>query len=328
MKRKFITAIVISFLLLLIPMQVIYSWGFFAHKRINRIAVFTLPPDMIGFYKKHIEYITEQAVGPDRRRYAVEGEAPKHYIDIDHYGENPFEVMPKQWKDAVAKYSEDTLMAYGIVPWNINRVASSLTDAFREENPEKILRLSADLGHYIADSHVPLHCTENYNGYLTNQVGIHAFWESRLPELFADNFDLFTGRSIYIENILDKAWETVEASFNAKDSVLLFEAQLNSQFPPDKKFTFENRGQMLTKAYSEEYCLSYDKMLNAMVERRMKASIITTGSMWYTAWVNAGQPDLSRLDDKDVANALKKQLEEEELMWKKGKKLKAREHSE
>ena len=309
-------------------MQVIYSWGFFAHKRINRIAVFTLPPEMIGFYKKHIEYITEQAVGPDRRRYAVEGEAPRHYIDIDHYGENPFDVVPRQWKDAVAKYSEDTLMAYGIVPWNINRVAASLTEAFREENPDKILRLSADLGHYIADSHVPLHCTENYNGYLTNQVGIHAFWESRLPELFADNFDLFTGRSIYIENILDKAWETVEASFNAKDSVLLFEAQLNSQFPPDKKYCFENRGQILTKAYSEEYCLAYDKMLNAMVERRMKESIITTGSMWYSAWVNAGQPDLKRLDDKDISDALKKLLDEEEQMWKTGKKLKAREHSE
>ena len=328
MKRKLIFAIVISFLLLLIPMQVIYSWGFFAHKRINRIAVFTLPPEMIGFYKKHIEYITEQAVGPDRRRYAVEGEAPRHYIDIDHYGENPFDVVPRQWKDAVAKYSEDTLMAYGIVPWNINRVAASLTEAFREENPDKILRLSADLGHYIADSHVPLLCTENYNGYLTNQVGIHAFWESRLPELFADNFDLFTGRSIYIENILDKAWETVEASFNAKDSVLLFEAQLNSQFPPDKKYCFENRGQILTKAYSEEYCLAYDKMLNAMVERRMKESIITTGSMWYTAWVNAGQPDLKRLDDKDISDALKKLVEEEEKMWKTGKKLKAREHSE
>src|SRR5690606_11742694 len=60
--------------------------------------VFTLPPEMIKFYKKNIEYITEHAVDPDKRRYAVEGEAPRHYIDIDHYaedGQDPFEVMPK-----------------------------------------------------------------------------------------------------------------------------------------------------------------------------------------------------------------------------------------
>jgi hypothetical protein len=61
------------------------TWGFFGHKRINRIAVFTLPPEMFGFYKEHLEYLTDHAVDPDMRRYAVEGEAQCHYIDLDHY---------------------------------------------------------------------------------------------------------------------------------------------------------------------------------------------------------------------------------------------------
>ena len=34
---------------------------------------------------------------------------------------------------------------------------------------EKILKYSAELGHYIGDAHVPLHTTENYNGQLTNR---------------------------------------------------------------------------------------------------------------------------------------------------------------
>src|SRR6185437_14105247 len=38
------------------------SWGFFAHYRINRLAVFTLPKGMAGFYKANIEFITEHAV--------------------------------------------------------------------------------------------------------------------------------------------------------------------------------------------------------------------------------------------------------------------------
>ncbi len=82
------------------------KWGFFGHKRINRIAIFTLPPQMFGFYKDHIEYLTEHAVDPDKRRYAMEGEAQCHYIDIDHYsknGDNPFEIVPRRWTDAVAK---------------------------------------------------------------------------------------------------------------------------------------------------------------------------------------------------------------------------------
>ena len=105
------------------------SWGFYAHKRINRMAVFTLPPELFTFYKKHIEFLTEHAIDPDKRRYASKGEAERHYIDIDHYvhnGEDPFDVVPKRWKDAVEKFSEDTLKAYGIVPWHIQRVKYKL----------------------------------------------------------------------------------------------------------------------------------------------------------------------------------------------------------
>ena len=73
-------------------------WGFFGHKRINRVAVFTLPPEMFGFYKEHIEYVTEHAPDPDKRRYAMEGEAECHYLDLDHYykaGEDFTTVMPR-----------------------------------------------------------------------------------------------------------------------------------------------------------------------------------------------------------------------------------------
>ena len=152
-------------------------WGFFGHKKINRLAVFTLPPEMFSFYKEHIEFLTEHAVDPDKRRYATEGEAPRHYIDIDHYGKDPFKIMPKKWNDAVAKFTKDTLYAYGIVPWHIQTIYYRLVNAFEEKNIDYILKNSSDLGHYVADSHVPLHTTKNYDGQLTGQKGIHAFWE-------------------------------------------------------------------------------------------------------------------------------------------------------
>src|ERR1051326_5219795 len=295
-----------------------YSWGFFGHKRINKMAVFTLPPEMIGFYKKHIDYITDHAVDPDRRRNVNPDEAPRHYIDLDHYGAHPFDSIPKWWKNAVKKYSEDTLMAYGIVPWHIEKMVFRLTEAFRKEDLDYILCCSADIGHYIADAHVPLHTTENYNGQLTGQKGIHGFWESRLPELYADKYDYFVGRAAYIERPIDAAWNAVKGSYAAKDSVLNFEKELNAKFPPDKKYSFETRGNQTMQVYSEEYSKAYNDLMNGMVERRMRASILLVGSLWYTAWVNAGQPDLSRLDNKEISDSLKKVQSEEEEMWKKG----------
>lgn len=283
------------------------------------MAVFTLPPEMFGFYKKHIEYITEHAVDPDKRRYSVKEEAPRHYIDIDHYNPNAFDSVPRFWKNAVAKYSEDTLNAYGIVPWWIDMMTYRLTLAFKEGDVDRILRLSAELGHYVGDAHVPLHTTENYNGQFTNQVGIHGFWESSVPELLADKYDYFTGRAIYIESPITTAWEVVQQSHNSLDSVFNFESQLNATTPPDRKYAFINRGPATVKTYSEEYTIAYSKMLNGMVERRMRASIITVGSLWYTAWVNAGQPDLSKIEDKDVSDSAKKAQEQEEYLWKNGK---------
>lgn len=294
------------------------GWGFFAHKEINRIATFTLPPELFGFYKSNIEFITEHAVDPDKRRYAVKDEAPRHFIDLDRYGKSPLDSMPKTWEEAVKKYTADTLMAHGIVPWHIDVMVKRLSAAFRNGDYDRILRTSADLGHYIADAHVPLHTTRNYNGQLTNQKGIHGFWESRLPELFNDDYNFFVGKAVYVEDPLALAWTTVAESFAAKDSVLQFEAELNERFPSDRKYSYENRGASLMKVYSEEYSKAYSTMLDGMVERRMRKAIITVGSLWFTAWVNAGQPDLDQYKNKKISNESEEELAEQEKQFQSG----------
>lgn len=271
------------------------SWGFYSHRKINRLAVFTLPVEMIGFYKENIQYITENAVNPDKRRYAVKGEAPRHYIDLDVYGDSAVYKMPRYWNDAVEKYTEDTLLAYGIVPYHVNRMAYWLTEAFKEKDALRILRLSSDLGHYIADANVPLHTTENYNGQLTGQYGIHGFWESRLPELFSEEYDLLTGKAEYIENLQLEVWDAVTKAHEALDSVFLFEMELTKKFPESKKYGFEERGQTTVRTYSYQFSKEYHQKLNGMVERRMRATIKMVGDFWFSCWVKAGQPDLTEL---------------------------------
>ena len=291
--------IVVVFLFLSSFIYASIPWGFYAHKRVNRYAVFTLPEELIGFYKKHIDHLTEHAVDADKRRYAVKEEAPRHYIDIDHYGENPFEIMPRKWNDAVDKFSEDTLLAYGIVPWHIQTVYNRLVKAFEQKDIDYILKNSADLGHYVSDAHVPLHTTKNYNGQLTNQKGIHAFWESRLPELFADDYDYLVGTAEYQYSVLDVAWKAVESSFNSLDSVLLFDKELSLEFEQDKQYSYEKRGTKTIKVKSADYSLAYHTKLDGMVERRLRLSIISIGNLWYSAWVDAGQPILEGMQKSD-----------------------------
>jgi len=318
MKKNLIT-IGLLFICLFFLCSDVNSWGFWAHQRINRMAVFSLPREMFGFFKFHIDYLTVHAVDPDKRRYAVEGEAACHFIDLDRYGENPFDSLPKRWKDAVAKYTEDTLMAHGIIPWHIEKMMYRLTAAFREQNHEKILKYASDLGHYVGDAHVPLHCTSNYNGQLTGQHGIHGFWESRIPEIYGEEYDYLTEKCRYIDHPLNEAWRIVEDSYRAHDSVLTFERQLNERFPPDRKYSYEHRGSQNVRVYSAEYTEAYDKMLNGMVERRMREAILATASFWYTAWIDAGQPNLDAISGKEISQETREKMKKDAEEWGKGK---------
>ncbi|MBD0287697.1 MAG: S1/P1 Nuclease [Flavisolibacter sp.] len=303
-----------------------FCWGFYAHKKINYYAVFLLPPQMMVFYKQQMSFISDHAVDPDMRRYALTEEGARHYIDIDHYGTYPFETLPRKWNDAVLKYSEDSLMQHGIVPWWIQVMQRRLTEAFKEKNGARILRLSAEIGHYIADAHVPLHANSNHNGQYTNQRGIHGFWESRIPELLAErDWDFFIGKAEYIKNPGDFIWQRVLESAQAADTVLRFERELSSRFSPDRKFAFEDRNGTIIRQYSRDFTLAYNKILHGMVERRMRQSIYAVASFWYTAWIDAGQPDLIKLSNTSFSEADLKEFEELNQAWRNGN-IKGREH--
>jgi hypothetical protein len=200
----------------------------------------------------------------------------------------------------------------------------ALRDAFLVRDPERILRLSAELGHYIGDAHVPLHTTENYNGQLTGQEGIHGFWESRLPELFSDDYNFLVGKAEYIDNPQRAAWKAVLGAHLAVDTVLSEEKKLASLMQ-DKKYGFETRGRQTIRVYSVGYARAYAKRMEGMVERQMRSAIKMTGDFWFSAWIDGGQPDLQELKDYMPTEAELAKRYTELLEWK-TKKVESRAH--
>ena len=311
---------------LLFIFQDCFCWGFYAHQKINYYAVFLLPPEMMVLYKPNIAFLSEHAIDPDKRRYAVKDEGPRHFIDIDYYGKYPFEALPRKWDDAVAKFSLDTLMSQGIVPWHVQVMLARLTSAFKEKSFSRIMKNSAEIGHYIADAHVPLHANSNHNGQYTNQKGIHGFWESRVPELLAEKeWDFFIGKAVYIKNPGEYIWARVLESAKASDSVLNFERELTKKFAADQKYSFEERNGVIIKQYSSAFTIAFNKKLDGMIERRMRQSIATIASFWYTAWINAGQPDLKGLVKQKFSENDSKEFETLNSKWKAGTKMIGRE---
>lgn len=274
-------------LLLLLPAW-LHGWGFWAHRRINRLAIFALPESLFAFYRPHIEYLTRQATKPDERRATFVWEAPRHYIDLDRYPPD----LPRTWGEAVTFLGQDTLIAHGILPWHLDQAFWQLVEAFRDRNAPRILKLSAEIGHYLADAHVPLHTTANYNGQLTGQHGVHALWESYVPERFGEGYDYWVGSARLWRSVRDTIWAIVSESHSLVEKVLAAEREATVRVGEEKKFVYRVRGRQTVRTYSEDFLVVYHTLLEGMVESRLRRAVYRLACLWYTAWHIAGRPAL------------------------------------
>ena len=252
-----------------------------------------LAEPLYGWFAPYRSWLHDHAVDADKRKRMVSKEAPRHYVDLDASALACLDSLgPSPWfSSAVQACNEDTLWAYGVLPWNIEWAYRRLVDAMVEGCADDVLRAASDLGHYVADAHVPLHTSVNYNGQLTGQEGIHGLWETRLPELFGDGYFLAVPPPVVVKDVGQWAWRTVRESHAAVDSVLDFERSLVEGWTGDLVVR-EQRGRVMQLQRVRPWCQVYHDALDGMVERRWRTSIHGVASLWTTAWVEAGQPDL------------------------------------
>ncbi len=269
----------------------LFGFGFHAHRIINREAVYTIPGEPGHFFRSFQEYLSEKSIDPDKLAHIVPGEASRHFIDLEHYSAYP-DSLYHTYKSAIGLFSEDSLMAWGRLPWHIALMTERLTMAFASRDTERILRHAAHLGHYIADACTPLHTTRWYNGRTPGERGIHALWESRIPELFSDGFCFLSGRAVYIEDPLAEAWNLVRESHLKTDSIYRALDRATKGMSTWQQFAVEARGSQIQRVYSMAFCELLHKEMDQMTERQMRRAVGAVGSFWFTAWVNAGQPDL------------------------------------
>jgi hypothetical protein len=317
-KPTFITFSVISIAF------VTLSWGIFGHEHINNAAVMALPKPLQTFFYNHVDFITQESTVPDLRKYTLRDKAenPRHFMDLENFG--AIDSIPLPFEEAKKKYDEKFLSSNGILPWYIQETMTKLTKAFKDKRKTEILFLAADLAHYIGDANMPFHTSANHDGQLTNQKGIHSLWESRLPEMFGKNYNFYTGEAKYIDNVEKATWDMLKDSHSLVEPTLLADRKLRESFTPETMYEKDEKGNVAKNKfgdliYSKEYATQFHTALNGMVESQMRKAIVATTNYWYTAWVNAGKPNLDDLDSKEMTNRNKKNLKNDLKLWKTGK---------
>jgi hypothetical protein len=287
-KRKYFFQIGI-----LLAMIGLSSWGFLVHRTIHQLAIYNLPAPLQTYFHNEMAYLVEQSTRPDIRRNTDKTEDTKHFIDIDKFGANAINEMPMDWDAAVKKYTADSLKKYGWGPYNAMIQLDLLTKAFKSKNKDSILFYAADLGHYIGDLHVPLHTTSNYDGQLTGQKGLHSLWESYLPELTLDQYQLYNKHTaVYLKRPAEALWKDIRKANALLPEMLAKERVVTAKFTPETKYKTQMRYGKETKVYTKEFAEAYAKELGSSVNLQLIAAANLIADFWYTAWVNAGKPNL------------------------------------
>lgn len=303
-----------------------FAWGVWGHNHISKGAVLALPKEMGMFFYNHTDFLTTESTVPDLRKYTIGDKAEfcRHYINLEKYDYKGRGTVPKSLADVRSRYGKDSTDKWGILPWYIEEMMTKLTNAMKNKRKTEILFLAGDLAHYIADAHMPLHTTVESDGQSTGQRGIHSFWESQLPELFGKDYNLYSGEAHYIKDVDRATWDIIDSSYSLADRLLATEAKLRKDNPEDKQYDMGPDGKPKkndfgVSVHQESYARIYHELLGGMVERQMRLSLQHVADYWYTAWVNAGKPDLSDLDPDYITSHNKSIYKDDVKAWKKGK---------
>ncbi|SDY07410.1 zinc dependent phospholipase C family protein [Hymenobacter psychrophilus] len=308
--------LLLTLLIVLLCHNLAPAWGTFAHRTVTQLAVYALPATMRSYYFRHMPALVNGSAGGNEARERDLTESPRHFIAMDHYGTDPFGIMPKEWEKAAAKYTADTLRKYGTLPWAIMETQTKLTTAFRAADTSAILTLSSELSHLVADAYVPLRTTENYDGQLSKQEGMLALWESKLPERHMGKYKLKNEVGHFEKNPMADIWQVIQESYGFLGATFDLEADITRKYTLQTKYVFSHKYGQTRRAYSDAFADSYHDKVGGMIAFRLKLAPTLIASMWMTAWKDAGSPDLNKLLKRPVSKDEKDQLDNQLSAWK------------
>lgn len=217
------------------------AWGRIGHDLSARVAAH-LVAETTGksFYKSRAMDLGYYCNVPDLvwKKTSYQVEWTNHFMDLEIFQrefkkrmeegkltpkEDPYD-LPRAAFNAKFPAIPDTA---GRAYWRIRELEKRLgatadllkqKDILKEERHRLQLEwliVAGTLGHYVTDLSQPLHVTENYDGQLTEQKGIHSHFEDTLVDELWPSIDM----QVYKE--ADRIWEKERAVMAGKTSLAL-----------------------------------------------------------------------------------------------------------
>jgi hypothetical protein len=157
----------------------------------------------------------------------------------------------------------------------VGEVVSTLSAQFQAGQWSAAALTIADLCHYVGDSSQPLHCTQNYNGQLTGNTGIHSRYETTMMASHLGELVTPAAGIEYLPHVVDVMFDSITVSWAGTSAIL----------QADNAAKAASGG-----VYNATYYAALWTATEALTRARINAATRLTASLVFTAWVNAGEP--------------------------------------
>jgi len=284
-------------LLLLAPLYA-SAWGEKGHLMVNRLAIEAATsklPEFMSGSREHIIYN-----GPEPDRWRIEGQtsvmntaqAADHFFDSELWG--PISTIDADRYSFMEKVAAKkvNLVKIGYLPYAIIENYEKLLNAFRfwrnaktaeerESARENAVYVAGVLGHYVGDSTMPMHLSVEYNGWLetspnpkgyTKDRGFHSRYESLYVDA-AINADAVR-QKVQPPQRLSNVWDAI------KQNLIQSFSELEPTYDMEKAGEF-NPQQPRPKG-------------TEFITNQLARASTMLGNLWYTAWLESGEPLNSR----------------------------------
>jgi len=266
-------------LLLLVLMILMASWGSVGHRKINQHSPASFPYSMEFLKISWTLLLADHASDADDRKQQDPDESAKHYIDIDDYPEFVQSGrIPMTWDSVTALHGVSFVIDKGILPWATITAFDTLKECFQRKDWTKAGLVAADLGHYVADGHMPLHITRNYNGQFTGQTGIHSRYESTMIGKYNSQINYPDDSVKLLADVKSTVFTYLYYNYQLVDSVLHADIIADTVAGGTSGNTY----------YLELWNHTQDFTTDLF-----KRASYTLAGLIYTAWVQAGSPNLT-----------------------------------
>ncbi|MBI3450533.1 MAG: hypothetical protein HY049_16680 [Acidobacteria bacterium] len=261
-----------------------FPWGLAAHRVITESAAERVPGPPADFFRRASRGLQDASLAPDtslRAHDRTGEEARSHFIDLDAYEPFPFAGIPRRLEDAEARYGRDAVARNGTLPWRIAGVLGDLTAAMRRGDAPRVVRDAGYLSHYVGDAYQPLHLTIHHDGDGACGEGIHRAFEAGMIERALPRYRDAVRRGAAtvepVEHPLAFVLDRMREGYPLAARIL--EADLDAVRDMRKD--------------GRDYWEGLDRRAGLIAERQMTSAAGTIASLWYTAWIDAGRPDLA-----------------------------------